>query len=78
VIRVFFQSRTDTAIEVVALRQQAAVFKRKWPRARLNSLGRLFWTTLRGFWGRWADVLVIVKLETVVGWYHAGFRLYWR
>jgi putative transposase len=77
-IRVFFQSRTDTAIEVLALRQQVAVLKRKRPRPTLNSLDRLFWTTLRGFWCRWAAVLVIVNPETVVGWHRAGFRHYWR
>jgi hypothetical protein len=27
-------------------------------------------------WSRWADVLVIVKPETVVGLHRAGFRLY--
>jgi hypothetical protein len=41
-------------------------------------LDRLFWTTLRRVWSRWADVLVIVKPETVIGWHHDGFRLYWR
>jgi transposase InsO family protein len=35
-------------------------------------------TTLRRFWPRWSDVLVIVKPETVIGWHRAGFRLYWR
>jgi len=30
------------------------------------------------FWSRWADVLVIVKSKTVVGWHRAGFRWYWR
>jgi transposase InsO family protein len=39
---------------------------------------RLFWTALRAVWCRWADVLVIVKPETVIGWHRAGFRLYWR
>jgi transposase InsO family protein len=34
--------------------------------------------TLRRFWSRWSDVLVIVKPETVIGWHRAGFRLYWR
>jgi hypothetical protein len=34
--------------------------------------------TLRRFWSRWAEVLLIVKPETVVGWHRAGFRLYWR
>jgi hypothetical protein len=39
---------------------------------------RFFWTTLRSVWSRWADVLIIVKLDTVVGWHRAGFRLFWK
>ena len=74
VVRVFCQSRTNTALEVVALRQQLAVLKRKRPRPVLNSLDRLFWTTLRHLWSRWIDVLVIVKPETVISWHRAGFR----
>jgi putative transposase len=77
-IRVFLRSRGDTALELLALRQQVAVLKRKRPRPCLNRLDRLFWTTLRRLWPRWAEVLVIVKPETVVGWHRAGFRLYWR
>jgi hypothetical protein len=77
-IRVFFRSRQDTALEILALRQQVAVLRRKRPRPRLGQLDRLFWTTFRHVWSRWADVLVIVKPETVVGWHRAGFRLYWR
>ena len=64
--RVFFQSRTDTAIEVLALRQQVAVLKRIRPRPQLRPLDRLFWTLLRATWSRWKDALVIVKPETVV------------
>jgi len=78
VVRVFFRSRGDTALEVLALRQQVAVLKRKRPRPKLNSVDRLFWTTLRRCWSRWSDVLVIVKPETIIGWHRAGFRLYWR
>jgi putative transposase len=77
-IRVFFRSRSDTALEVLALRQQLAVLKRKRSRPKLNSLDRPFWTTLRQFWSRWTDVLVLVKPDTVIGWHRAGFRLYWR
>ena len=77
-LRTFFRSRSDTALEVFALRQQVAVFKRKRPRPRLNSWDRLFWTILRRCWSRWTDVLVLVKPDTVVGWHRAGFRLYWR
>src|SRR5580765_3151823 len=77
-IRVFFRSRSDTALEVLALRQQVAVLRRKRPRPLLNSWDRLFWTTFRHLWSRWSDVLVIVKPETVIRWHRAGFRLSWR
>jgi putative transposase len=40
-------------------------------------MDRLFWTALRRIWSRWAEVLPIVKPETVVSWHRAGFRLYW-
>lgn len=78
VIRVFLRSRTDTALEVLALRQQVAVLKRKRPRPVLNTLDRFFWTTLCRSWSRWKDVLAIVMPDTVTGWHRAGFRLYWR
>jgi hypothetical protein len=66
-IRIFFQTRVDISLEVLALRQQVAVLKRKRPRPLLNNLDRFFWTTLRNLWPRWSDVLVIVKPETVIG-----------
>lgn len=67
-LRVFFRSRADTVLEVLALRQQVAVLKRRRPRPTLRFQDRLFWTTLRRVWSRWTDVLVIVKPETVVAW----------
>src|SRR5215469_9917548 len=68
--RVFFQSRTDIAVEVLALRQQVAVLKRRRPKPPLCPLDRLFWTVLRATWSRWKDALVIVNRETVVGCHH--------
>src|SRR5712672_2642653 len=41
-------------------------------------MDRFFWTALRNVWSRWAEVLLIVKPETVVSWHRAGFWLYWR
>jgi hypothetical protein len=76
--RVFVRSRGDTALEVLALRQQVAVLKRKQPRPCLGRLDRFFWITLRQLWSRWTEVLVIVRPETVISWHRAGFRLYWR
>jgi hypothetical protein len=78
VVGAFFRSRSDSALEILALRQQVAVLKRKQPRPRLNPLDRLFWTALRRIWSRWAEVLVVVKPQTVVGWHRAGFQLFWR
>ena len=74
----FFRSRHDLGLELVALLQQLGVLKRKNPRPRLGAWDRLFWVALRRFWSRWAEVLIVVKPETVVSWHRAGFRLYWR
>ena len=74
----FFRSRHDLGLELVALRQQVGVLKRKNPRPQLRLCDRLFWLSLRRFWSKWASVLMIVKPETVVGWHRAGFRRYWR
>ena len=51
--KAFFRSRHDTALEILALRQQVAVLKRKRSRPCLNHLDRIFWTTLRHVWSRW-------------------------
>ena len=74
-VGVFFRSRTDASLEVLALRQQVAVLKRQRPRPTLTRLDRFFWTTLRQLWPRWSDVLLIVKPETVVRWHRPGFRV---
>src|SRR5690349_15670386 len=73
-----FRSRQDLALEIIALRQQVVVLKRKNPRPRLSQWDRLFWVGLQRFRSRWAEALVVVKPETVVSWHRAGFRLYWR
>jgi hypothetical protein len=41
-VGVYFRSRTDTALQVLALRQQVAILKRRRPRPPLSSLDRLF------------------------------------
>ena len=76
-LRVFFRSRVNTALEVIALRQQLAVFKRTQPRPALNSTDRIFWIVLCRLWRGWKNVVLIVKPETVVAWHRTGFRLYW-
>ncbi len=75
---VFFRSRYNLGLEILALRQQLDVLKRKSPRPRLRFKDRTFWILLRRLWPSWSSVLVIVKPETVVAWHRAGFRLFWR
>jgi hypothetical protein len=74
----FFRSRYNLGLEILALRQQLSVLKRKQPRPRLRMQDRIIWILLRRFWPAWSNVLVIVKPETVVAWHRAGFRLFWR
>jgi len=73
----FFRSRHSLSLEILALRQQLGVLKRKNPRPRLKIQDRMFWVLLRRLWPEWKNVLVIVKPETVVSWHRAGFRLFW-
>jgi len=73
-----FRSRTDLAIENLALRQQLAVLKEKGPRPQLTWVDRGFWVLLRKLWPNWSSALVIVKPATVVHWHRRGFRWYWR
>jgi len=75
---VFFRSRYNLGLEILALRQQLGVLKRKNPRPRLSVQDRVSWVLLRRLWPSWSSVLVIVKPETIVAWHRAGFRLFWR
>ncbi len=77
-LNTFFRSRYSLGLEILALRQQLSVLKRKHPRPRLRIQDRIFWILLRRYWPAWSNALVIVKPETVVAWHRAGFRLFWR
>ena len=76
--RVLFRSRLELMVENLALRQQLAVFKQKRSRPRLRPAERMFWVFLRQVWRNWANALIVVKPETVVGWQRQGFKLFWR
>ena len=77
-VRNTLRSRRDLVLEVAALRQQVAVYKRQCKRPRLNRGDRLFWIGLRRRWRNWRSALVIVTPETVLRWHREGFRRHWR
>jgi hypothetical protein len=70
------KSRTELALENLALRQQLAILKRNRPYARLKRRDRPFWACLSRLWQRWRESLIVVKPETVVRWHRKGFALY--
>jgi len=74
----FLRSRCILGLEILALRQQLGVLKRKRPRPRLRTQDRIFWILLRRLWPAWSNVLVMVRPETVIAWHRAGFPLFWR
>lgn len=69
------QNQKSLSIEVLVLRQQLAVQK---PTPSLKKGDRLFWLLASKLWSRWKETLVILKPETVIGWHHKGFKLFWR
>ena len=71
------RARKDLALENLALRQQLLVLRRARPkRLRLKSADMIFWAWLSLVWAHWADVLVIVRPDTVLRWRRRGFRLF--
>jgi putative transposase len=76
--RVLFRSRLELMVENLALRQQLAVFKQRHSRPRLRPADRVFWVFLHQAWRNWANALIVVEPDTVVGWQRKGFRLFWR
>jgi putative transposase len=76
--RLLFCSRTSLSAEVLFLRKQLAFYEERQvqPR-RLNDSARfslVVWSRLC----EWKGALVIVRPETLIGWHHKGFKLFWK
>jgi hypothetical protein len=76
-LRCLGASRSNLLIKNLALRQQLVILATKRPRPRMRAVDRFFWVTLRRFWPRWKEVLVVIQPNTVVRWHRQGFRKYW-
>ena len=74
-----FRSRAALEAEIVALRHQLNVLRRKAPnRLVFSNFDRLVFASLYRLVPDVLNALVIVKPETVIRWHRAGFRLFWR
>jgi putative transposase len=70
------RSRASLELELLALRHQVAVLRRRRPgRARLFCADRLLWVWLYRIWPRALNAMVLVKPATVVQWHRRGFQL---
>jgi putative transposase len=76
--RLIFRSKQDIVLENLALRQQLAVQQRSIKRPKIKNIDRIFWSWLFKIWDHWKSALIIVKPQTVIGWHHKGFKLYWK
>ena len=73
------RSRAALEAEVLVLRHQLNVLRRKSPkRVALNSIDRLLLVGLYRLAPGVLDALKIVRPETLMSWHRAGFRAYWR
>src|SRR3979490_271318 len=74
-----FRSRASLQAEILTLRHQLNVLRRKSPqRLTFSGSDRLVFAGLYRLATGMLDALAIVKPETVIRWHRAGFRAYWR
>ena len=74
-----FRSRASLHAEILTLRHQLNVLRRKSPqRPTFSSIDRLVFAGLYRLAPGLLDALKIVKPETVIRWHRAGFRAFWR
>src|SRR5438552_9424450 len=74
-----FRSRAALHAEILALRHQLNVLRRKSPKRPIfSNVDRLIFAGVCGLTPRVLDALKILKPATVIRWHRAGFRAYWR
>src|SRR6266576_3467648 len=74
-----FRSRAALEAEILVLRHQLNILRRKSPkRVALSSMDRLVLVGLYRLAPGVLDALKIIRPETLICWHRAGFRAYWR
>src|SRR5438105_6215047 len=74
-----FRSRAALEAEILVLRHQLNVLRRKSPkRSAFGNVDRLVFAELYRVAPGVLDTLKILKPQTVIRWHRAGFRAYWR
>src|ERR1039457_2842460 len=73
-----FRSKQSINAENLFLRRQLALYIERGVRPRrIDSVTRIVLVILSRFFN-WRDALVVVRPETMIRWYRAGWKLFWR
>jgi hypothetical protein len=79
VLASLFKSRAKLEAEILVLRQQINVLRRRAPkRPHLNNTDRFLFVWLYRWFPSILGAIAIVRPETIIRWHRAGFRVYWR
>ena len=78
VLTSLFKSRAKLEAEILVLRQQINVLRRRAPkRPQLNNTDRFLFVWLYHWFPSVLGAIAIVRPETIIRWHRAGFRAYW-
>jgi hypothetical protein len=64
----WFQSLHTMQLEILALRDQLAVYQNNVKRPKLQPADRLLWVWLSRLWGGWQEAIEFVQPQTVIAW----------
>ena len=79
VLTSLFKSRAKLEAEILVLRQQINVLRRRAPkRPQLNNTDRFLFVWLYRWFPSVLGAIAIVRPGTIIRWHRAGFRAYWR
>jgi hypothetical protein len=79
VLASLFRSRAKLEAEILILRQQINVLRRRAPkRPHLNNTDRFLFVWLYHWFPSVLVAIAIVRPETIIRWHRTGFRAYWR
>jgi hypothetical protein len=74
-----FKARAQLEAEIVVLRHQLNVLRRRVPsKPKLAVADRLLFVWLHRLFPSVLAAITIVRPETIIRWHRTGFRLYWR
>src|SRR5438445_13888084 len=79
VLASLFRSRAKLEAEILVLRQQINVLRRRASkRPHFNNTDRFLFVWLYRWFPSILGAIAIVRPETIIRWHRAGFRSYWR